>query len=119
MGATKVLSTIIEWGVAALRENPLLVGPTLIIALGVIGLAIVEGITITMQVATVMIGHYRRRFSDLWEAWRALLAVVFPKSWTRNSSVEPGTIESARPRLVQKERLAQQELFDRHRRPSG
>lgn len=72
MGSGQVVSTIIEWAVDALRDHPLLVAPTLVIALGVVGLAVLEAATITIEVATLMVFHYQHRMTELEQAGRNL-----------------------------------------------
>jgi hypothetical protein len=109
MGAREVLSAIIDWAVAALHENPLLVAPTLVIALGVVGLAVIEAVTLTVQVATAMIRHYRHRFAELAEAFADLWLEIVSKRKPRGISYEV-----THPRNIQRERLSQQRLFDRN-----
>lgn len=113
MGAEQVGSTILEWVLGALRRDPWLVIPTLLLATGVAGLAVVEASTITIQIATTIAHHFRGRLFDLGQALRELGKAVshHPKK-DSDQHFEP---DSARPRMVQRDRLAQQQpgLFDR------
>jgi hypothetical protein len=113
MGAEQVGSAILEWVLGALRRDPWLVVPTLLLATGVAGLAVVEAITLTIQIATTIVHHFRGRLFDLGQALRELVkAVSLQPRKNSDRHFEP---DSARPRVVQRNRLAQQQpgLFDR------
>lgn len=110
MGSGQVVSTIVEWAAAALRDHPLLVAPTLVLALGVVGLAVFEAATLTVEVVTLMVRHYRHRLSELSQAFQDLRGAISAK--TRTPLKFPET-DSTRSSVVQRDRLAQQQLFDR------
>jgi hypothetical protein len=100
MGSGQVVSTIIEWAVDALRDHPLLVAPTLVIALGVVGLAVLEAATITIEVATLMVFHYRHRMTELEQASRNLWSSLSRRSINApfEHAMEPSeAIESSKP----------------------
>jgi hypothetical protein len=111
MGAGEVFSAIVEWVTAALKHDPLLVAPTLVIAAGVVGLAAVEAVTLTLQLIATMVRHYRHRFVELGEALRELRGAFTGRS--EPHSEREKTFDVTRPRIVQRERLSQQQLFDR------
>ena len=113
MGSRQVVSAIIEWAATALHDQPLLAIPTLVIAIGVLGLAIIEAATITVQVATVMIRHYHHRLSEFLEALRELRLAILPQKQAPLRAADSLHNESTRSRVIQKDRLAQQRLFDR------
>jgi len=113
MGSERVVTAIIEWATTALHDHPLLAAPTLIILIGVVGLAVLEAATITIQVATTMAKHYRHRLSELLEAIVEFRGAIFPKRSARLHVADTPTIGSARSDIVQRERLSQQRLFDK------
>jgi hypothetical protein len=113
MGSGEVVSTIIEWAAKALHDNPLLVAPTLLLALAFVGLAVFEAITVTVQIAALLVRHYRHRLSELGQAGQELRDAISPK---KKPSLQLAESDSARSNVVQKDRLAQQRLFDRQSR---
>jgi hypothetical protein len=115
MGAGQVGQAIFDWVIGALHDHPLLVLPTLVIALGVVGLAAVEAATITVQVATLMVHHYRHGLARLFSAVRELWDALFPQRGPRRTIDDVIRSGSARTSVVQQDRLAQQQLFDRTR----
>lgn len=111
-GAEQVGSAILGWLLDALRRDPLLVAPTLVLAAGVAVLAFVEAITFSIQIATIILHHFRKRFSDLGQALRDFANEfrVHPKS-DAEKTFNP---ESTRPRVVQRDLLSKQRpLFDK------
>ena len=113
MGSRHVVSAIIEWASTALHDQPLLAVPTLVMAVGVLVLAIIEAATITVQVTTTMVHHYHRRLSELSEALRELRFAILPRTKPTLRMADTLHTESTRPNVVQKDRLSQQRLFDR------
>jgi hypothetical protein len=115
MGSGQVIATILDWATAALHEHPLLVAPTLVIAVGVIGTAVVEAATLTIEVATAMLRHYKKRFSELSEAVHDFRDTISGKrhSTTNDNMARRLDFDSTRDRNVQRERLSQQRLFDK------
>ncbi len=113
MGAAQVIAAITEWVVSAVKHDPLLVAPTLVIVAGVFGLAVFEALIIANQVATTLIHHYRNRLAELRTAVRGFGEALGLKRKTQFNA-DLG-LELTRPRVVQRDRLAQQDLF--HREP--
>jgi len=112
MGATQVGATILEWLLDALKRDPLLVAPTLVLYAGIAGLAIVEASIFSVEIATMLLHHFRNRFADLGQALRK-----FGNGFRRHPKEDGGNsfqYESARPRVVQHDLLSKQRpLFDK------
>jgi hypothetical protein len=108
MGAGEVFSAIVEWVTAAVKHDPLLVAPTLVIAAGVVGLAALEAVTLTLQLVATMIRHYRRRLLEIGEAFGEVR-----EAFTGRPPSEPEkTFDGTRPRIVHRGRPVQRPLFD-------
>jgi len=107
----QVLTTVIEWATDALREHPVLVAPTLLLVFGVFIFAVCEALTLTVQIGTIMVRHFHNRVADLKEALHELWDAITRKpKRTRDNGID---IELVRPRTIQRERLSQQQLFDK------
>lgn len=116
MGSDQVVATIIEWATTALRDHPVLVAPTLIILVGVVGLALLDGAKITVQVATAMVRNYRHGFAELFAALRDFRDELFPSRRSKLRLADESPSDRSRPAVVQRDLLAQQRLFDRDKR---
>ena len=107
----QVLTTVIEWAIEALREHPVLVAPTLLLALGVFIFAVCEALTLTVEIGTIMVRHFRNRIRELKDALRELSDAITQK--LKADQKHGADIELIRPRSIQRERLSQQQLFDK------
>ncbi|HEV8432731.1 MAG TPA: hypothetical protein VGR95_04905 [Thermoanaerobaculia bacterium] len=112
MGAEQVGSAVLEWLLDALKRDPLLVAPTLVLAGGVAVLAFVEAITFNIQIATTILHHFRKRVSELVQALRDFGNAI--RLHPKQDVSKPFETESVRPRVVQRDLLSKQRpLFDK------
>lgn len=116
MGTGQVVTTVLEWATAALKEHPFLVAPTLLILASVVVFAAIEAATITVQVATIMIRHLRHRLSELLEALRDLRSELPFRRKPRLHLTDLPPSDTTRSNSVQRDLLSQQQLFNGGRR---
>jgi len=86
----------------ALHDQPLLAIPTLVIAVGVLGLAIIEAATITVQVATVMIRHYHHACLSFLKRFAIFVSRFCLESKRLFEQADALHNESTRSRVIQK-----------------